>query len=71
VSFVGNSSRQELIGEYILRLQGCTDLLNVNLKFSQEKNVQLGRQLEFEVSADIDGTVEEREKNETQKEGSA
>lgn len=69
VSFIGLSTKQELIGEYILRLQGCADLLNVGLKFSQEKNVQLGRQLEFEVSADIDGTVEERERNETAKEG--
>jgi Tfp pilus assembly protein PilN len=69
ISFTGLSARQELIGEYILRLQGCTDLLNVGLKFSQEKNVQLGRQLEFEIGADIDGTIVERERNETKKEG--
>lgn len=71
VSFIGLSMKQELIGEFILRLQGCTDLSNVNLKFSQEKNVQLGRQLEFEVTSDIEGTVEEKERNETKKEGAS
>ena len=40
-------------------------------KYSQEKSVQLGRQLEFEISADLDGTIEERERNETKKEGAA
>jgi len=69
VSFMGMSSRQELIGEFILRLQQLPDLLNVALKYSQEKNAQYGRQLEFEVSADLDGTIEEKERNETKKEG--
>lgn len=71
ISFIGLSSKQELIGELILRLQGSTDLKDVGLKFSQEKNVQYGSQLEFEVSAGLDGTVEEREKNETKKEGTS
>jgi hypothetical protein len=71
VSFIGLSVKQELIGEFILRLQGCTDLSNVNLKFSQEKNVTLGRQLEFEVTSEIEGTVEEKERNETKKEGAS
>jgi Tfp pilus assembly protein PilN len=69
IAFVGLSARQELIGELILRLQGCTDLTDVGLKFSQEKNIQFGRQLEFEVNAGLDGTVEEKERNETKKEG--
>ena len=69
VSFMGMSSKQELIGEFILRLQQLPDLLNVGLKYSQEKNAQFGRQLEFEVSADLDGTIEEKERNETKKEG--
>ncbi len=69
IAFIGLSSKQELIGELILRLQGSTDLLNVGLKFSMEKPVQMGRQLEFEISAGLDGTVEEKERNETKKEG--
>jgi Tfp pilus assembly protein PilN len=69
ISFIGLSSRQELIGEFILRMQGSPDLKDVGLKFSQEKNVQFGAQLEFEVSAGLDGTIEERERDETKKEG--
>lgn len=69
ISFIGLSSRQELIGEFILRMQGSPDLKDVGLKFSQEKNVQFGSQLEFEVSAGLDGTIEERERDETKKEG--
>lgn len=71
VSFAGVSTRQELIGEYILRLQGCTDLGNVQLKFSQEKNVQFVNQLEFEVAGEIEGTVEEKERDETKQEGAS
>lgn len=71
ISFLGMSTRQELIGEFILRLQGSTDLGNVGLKFTQEKPAQIGSQLEFEVNAELEGTVEEQERNETQKEGSS
>lgn len=68
IAFIGLSARQELIGEYMLRLQGCTDLVGVNLKFSQEKNITLGRQLEFEIDANIDGTALEVDRNETKEE---
>lgn len=71
LTFQGLSKRQELIGEFILRLQGASDLTNVGLKYTQEKPVQAGSQLEFEVNADLNGTVEEQERNETKKEGSS
>lgn len=58
--FAGMSSRQELVGEFILRLQGCDDLDKVELKFTQEKIVSNARNIEFELSTDIKGTAEEK-----------
>ncbi|MCC7434675.1 MAG: PilN domain-containing protein [Methanoregulaceae archaeon] len=69
LTFQGLSKRQELVGEFILRLQGSTDLANVGLKFTQEKPAQAGNQIEFEVNAELEGTVEAQERNETKKEG--
>lgn len=60
VSFSGLSDRQELVGEFILRLQGCEDLGNVALKFTQEKAVSMGRSIEFEVNAELPGTEEKK-----------
>lgn len=71
VNFQGLSKRQELIGEFILRLQGSDDLANVGLKYTQEKPAANGNQLEFEVTGEIEGTVEEKERNETKKEGTS
>lgn len=69
MSLVGLSDRQELVGEFILRLQGSSDLGNVGLKFTQEKVVSIGRNIEFEVNADINGTAEQKKevKEETEK----
>jgi len=64
-SFQGLSARQELVGEFILRLQSCTELENVNLKFTAEKIVASSRGIEFDVSADIVGTAESKPKDET------
>lgn len=63
-SFQGLSNRQELVGEFILRLQACPDLENVNLKFTAEKIVSNGKGIEFDVSADIAGTAEAKPKDE-------
>lgn len=71
LTFQGLSKRQELIGEFILRLQGSTDLGNVGLKYTQEKPAQAGNQIEFEVNAELEGTVEAQERNETKKEGTS
>jgi len=59
VTFAGLSNRQELIGDFILRLQGCPDLTNTSLHFTQEKQVVNGRNIEFEIVSDIDGTADE------------
>ena len=71
LTFMGLSKRQELVGEFILRLQGSQDLANVGLKFTQEKAAQAGSQIEFEVNAELEGTVEEQDRNETKKEGTS
>lgn len=63
-SFQGLSSGQDLVGELILRLQSCTELENVNLKFTQEKIVANGKGIEFDVQADIAGTAEAKPKDE-------
>lgn len=68
VTLAGLSFRQELVGEFILRLQGCTDLENVALKFTQEKMISTTRNIEFEVSADIAGTAEAKPKDEAKDE---
>jgi Tfp pilus assembly protein PilN len=62
VSMVGVSSGQEPISEFILRMQNSKDLENVNLKFSQEKVMNFTKAVEFEVTADIVGTVETKPK---------
>ncbi len=57
-SFQGLSANLEPVGEFILRLQNSEDLEAVNLKFAQEKVVDKGKGIEFEVAADIAGTAQ-------------
>jgi len=64
VSFIGLSAKQQLVGEFIMRLQNCKTLENVSLKYTQEKIVDRGTGIEFEVNADVVGTVEEKPKEE-------
>lgn len=60
VVFTGMSAKQELVGEFILRLQGCSDLEKVELKFTQEKVASTTRSLEFELTSDIVGSADEK-----------
>lgn len=57
VTFVGMSTRQELIGDFIERLQSCPDLSNVALKYTMEKQVNDARDIEFEINSDVTGTA--------------
>lgn len=68
VAFAGLSDRQELVGEYILRLQSCKDLENVQLRFTAEKPVANARAIEFEVNADLAGTAQKKALKEDSKE---
>ncbi len=70
LSLVGVAPGQEPISEFILRMQNSQDLENVNLKFSQEKVLQYTKAVEFEVTADIVGTAEQKPKELKEGEGS-
>jgi Tfp pilus assembly protein PilN len=63
-SFQGLSTRQELVGEFILRLQACMELENVSLKFTAEKIASQGKGIEFDVIANVAGTAEKKAKDE-------
>jgi Tfp pilus assembly protein PilN len=64
LSFQGISTRQELVGEFMLRLQACAELENVNLKFTGEKIASHGKGIEFDISAELAGTAEAKAKDE-------
>lgn len=67
ISFVGVSTSQAAIGEFMQRLQNSADLENVNLKYSQEKLATNVRAVEFEIAADVAGTAEAIPTNEEEK----
>jgi Tfp pilus assembly protein PilN len=69
VSFIGMAANQDLVGDFILRLQNCTDLESVNLKYTQEKVVAEGIGIEYEVAGDLAGTAQAKPLNEEKKEG--
>jgi len=60
VSFLGMANGQAPIGEYMQRLQNLSDLDAVTLKYSQEKMMVGYRAIEFEISAEITGTAEQK-----------
>jgi Tfp pilus assembly protein PilN len=68
ISFAGMSARQELVGEYILRLQSCNDLDDVQLKFTGEKLVNMSRNIEFELLANLRDSIEQKQKDESKNE---
>lgn len=59
VTFNGISQTNDVVGDLILRIESSDDLENVRLKFTQPKFSSTGKQLEFEVEADVVGTAEE------------
>jgi Tfp pilus assembly protein PilN len=62
VSFAGLSDKQELVGDLMLRLQNCPYLDDVALRYTQEKVIQQGSGIEFEIVATIVDSVEQAEK---------
>ena len=64
ISLVGMAPGQEPISEFIMRMQNCNDLEGVTPKYTQEKLVQTSKAIEFEVTADIVGTADQKPKNE-------
>lgn len=55
----GMGQRLQTIGEFILRMQGCKQLESVSLKTTQEKMVNTSTGIEFDITANLAGTVEE------------
>lgn len=53
----GTAASQQLVGEFMLRLNNCPDLERIELKFTQEKTLDAWTNaVDFEVSALIKGT---------------
>lgn len=63
-NFTGISNKLDIIGETILRLQGCERLENVNLRFAQERANGENRNIEFEINSILAGTAEQKPKDE-------
>jgi Tfp pilus assembly protein PilN len=65
IDFSGMGQRLQTIGEFILRIQSCDQLENVNLKNTQEKMVSNATGIEFDILANVAGTAtEDKTKNE-------
>lgn len=61
LTFNGISTTQEAVGELQLRLEQANDLENAQLRFTQPKFSETGRQFEFEISSEMVGTKAEEE----------
>ncbi len=59
ITFAGLSDKQELVGDFMLKLQACADLSDITLKFTREKLSTYGRNTEFEITANIEGSAED------------
>lgn len=57
LTLTGLSTSQEPIGEFMLRTQNQASLDKVQLKFTNEKLTPVGRSIEFEIGAEVLGTV--------------
>lgn len=66
-AFIGDSTTQSAISDYVLRLQNCPELSDVTLKFSQQKLTAGQPQTDFEIDASVTGTAQpkptDKEKN--------
>lgn len=57
VQFTGNSVNQDLVGAFILRMDASEDLEDVELKFTQERIIEGGKAIEFEITGQVVGTA--------------
>ncbi|HWD41828.1 MAG TPA: PilN domain-containing protein [Fimbriimonas sp.] len=60
IVLTGTSKAQEPISEFILRVQNEPNLENVNLHFTQEKRSMTGKAIDFEIGADVAGTLDKK-----------
>ena len=59
-SFEGLATSQSPVSEFLFRLENSTDLDNVTLKFTQEKELGAVKQTQFQIDADVLNTAESR-----------
>ncbi len=57
MSITGLSTSQEAVGVFILRLEACPELENVQLKYTQEKIGPTTKNTQFELSANLAGSA--------------
>jgi Tfp pilus assembly protein PilN len=57
-SFEGLATSQSPISEFLFRLENSTDLDNVTLKYTQEKELGAVKQTQFQIDADVINTAE-------------
>lgn len=62
MNITGISTSQDSVANFLIRVQACAELMNVNLKMTQEKLVDSKKAIEFEISAEIEGTAQEKPK---------
>ncbi len=56
ITWTGMSTRQELVGEFMLMLQRCQDLGNIELKYTDLRRTAQGVGLEFQIFSKVPGT---------------
>ena len=72
VTFNGVATTQETVGQFMLNLQASEDLENVNLKYTQPKMVEGGKQqFEFEITASIKGSAKTEDEDAPKEDQSA
>ncbi len=57
VSFQGLSANQETVGAYIVRLEANKELVDTQLRFTQEQLDGTKKSIQFEVAAVLEGTI--------------
>ncbi len=61
-NFIGDSTSQALISDYVFRLQNCDSLTNVTLKFTEQKATSSQKKTDFEIDAQVVGTADQKPK---------
>lgn len=57
MTLTGMSKNQDSVAEFLLRLRGCSDLLDPKLKFTQGDYAGDRQGIKFELNAGVDGTA--------------
>lgn len=61
IQITGYGMDQSPIGEFMMRLQNCPDLEDVNLKYTNATTVGTSTAIEFQVESNLAGSIEKKE----------